>query len=148
MSKRHAGLTENISGLQVFHLFSDSYQATLSLPQSIQSLKNIALYFLGVISILGNLQSLETLDLDKCKINELLDGLAKLSNLRLLNLRSYEIMRNNPFEVIEGCSSLEELSLIQCLMLISLFQVTTARSLVSLAIVCCSHLEYIIIDER
>ncbi|XP_050880805.1 uncharacterized protein LOC127084405 isoform X1 [Lathyrus oleraceus] len=105
---------ENISGLRVFHLFSDFYGAPLSLPQSIQSLKNIrSLLFnrldLGDISILGNLQSLETLDLDVCKIIELPDVLAKLHNLRLLYLRSCEIRRNNPFKVIEGCSSLEEL---------------------------------------
>ncbi|CAL5202654.1 unnamed protein product [Lathyrus oleraceus] len=105
---------ENISGLRVFHLFSDFYGAPLSLPQSIQSLKNIqSLLFnrldLGDISILGNLQSLETLDLDMCEINEFPEGMAKLRNLRLLNLRSCEIRRNNPFKVIEGCSSLEEL---------------------------------------
>ncbi|KAI5408402.1 hypothetical protein KIW84_054291, partial [Lathyrus oleraceus] len=64
---------------------------------------------LGDISILGNLQSLETLDLDVCKIIELPDVLAKLHNLRLLYLRRCKIRRNNPFEVIEGCSSLEEL---------------------------------------
>ncbi|XP_058787832.1 uncharacterized protein LOC131662148 isoform X3 [Vicia villosa] len=105
---------ENISGLRCFHLCSDFYGATLSLPPSIQSLKNIrSLLFkcvdLGDISIFGSLQSLETLDLDNCKINEFPNELAKLHNLRLLYLKSCDIIRNNPFEVIEECSSLEEL---------------------------------------
>ncbi|XP_058787836.1 disease resistance protein SUMM2-like [Vicia villosa] len=105
---------ENISGLRVFHLISDFYPPTVSLPKSIQSLKNIRALLvngvdLGDISILGNLQSLETLDLDWCKINELPEGLAKLQKLILLKLINCEIIRNNPFKVIEGCSSLEEL---------------------------------------
>ncbi|XP_024634174.1 uncharacterized protein [Medicago truncatula] len=106
---------ENITGLRVFHLIYDQYPTIpLSLPHSVQSMKNIrSLLFervnLGDISILGNLQSLETLDLDDCKIDELPHGIAKLEKFRLLKLESCEIARNNPFEVIEGCSSLEEL---------------------------------------
>ncbi|XP_050880795.1 probable disease resistance protein At4g27220 isoform X2 [Lathyrus oleraceus] len=105
---------KNISGLRVFHFSSYIYPTNLSLPHSIQLLKNIrSLLFhgfdLGDISILGNLQSLETLDLGMCEINEFPEGMAKLPNLRLLSLRFCEIRRNNPFKVIEGCSSLEEL---------------------------------------
>ncbi|XP_039687986.1 uncharacterized protein [Medicago truncatula] len=106
---------ENSTGLRVFYLIYDKYSSlSLSLPHSIQSLKNIrsllfANVILGDISILGNLQSLETLDLDGCKIDELPHGITKLEKLKLLNLTSCRIARNNPFEVIEGCSSLEEL---------------------------------------
>ncbi|CAK8566069.1 unnamed protein product [Lathyrus sativus] len=109
---------ENISGLRVFYLFTDLYQLPLSLPQSIQTLKNIrSLLFyavdLGDITILGNLQSLETLDLEFCKINEFPKGMENLPNFRLLKLRFCDISWNNPFKVIEGCSSLEELYFIR-----------------------------------
>ncbi|XP_050876747.1 probable disease resistance protein At1g61300 [Lathyrus oleraceus] len=57
----------------------------------------------------SKLQILITLDLDMCEINEFPEGMEKLPNLRLLNLRFCEIRRNNPFKVIGGCSSLEEL---------------------------------------
>jgi len=106
---------ENITGLRVFHLTLDYYsELAPSLPHSIQSLKNIrSLLFtnvnLGDISILENLQSLETLDLASCGIDELPHGITKLEKLRLLNLNCCRISRNNPFEVIEGCSSLEVL---------------------------------------
>ncbi|GAU48342.1 hypothetical protein TSUD_267670 [Trifolium subterraneum] len=107
---------ENNVGLQVFHLFCSHYPGlALSLPQSIQSLKNIrSLLFKGVInlgdiSIVGNLQSLETLDLDDCIIDELPHGITKLEKFRLLNLDTCKIVRNDPFKVIERCSSLQEL---------------------------------------
>jgi len=106
---------ENSMGLRVFDLICHKYSGlSLSLPQSFQSLKNIrSLLFahvdLGDISILGYLQSLETLDLDDCKIDELPHGITKLEKLKLLNLYYCKIARENPFEVIEGCSSLEEL---------------------------------------
>ncbi|GAU33594.1 hypothetical protein TSUD_359730 [Trifolium subterraneum] len=61
------------------------------------------------ISILGNLQSLETLDLVSCKINELPNQIINLKKFKLLNLEDCKIRMKNPFEVIEGCSSLEEL---------------------------------------
>jgi Leucine-rich repeat (LRR) protein len=64
---------------------------------------------LGDISILGKLQSLETLDLFDCKINELPDQIAELKKFKLLKLKRCEIRMNNPFEVIKRCSSLEEL---------------------------------------
>ena len=106
---------ENITGLRVFHLTHDYYsKPAVSLPHSIQSLKNIrSLLFtsvnLGDISIFGNLQSLETLDLEFCCIDELPHEITKLEKFRLLHLAYCTIARNNPFEVIEGCSSLEEL---------------------------------------
>ncbi|KEH34514.1 LRR and NB-ARC domain disease resistance protein [Medicago truncatula] len=106
---------ENIMDLRVFHLIHHRYsKLDISLPHSIQSLKKIrSLLFTGVnlgeISILGNLQSLETLDLDYCNIDELPHEITKLEKFRLLNLESCRIERKNPFEVIEGCSSLEEL---------------------------------------
>ncbi|XP_012571323.1 uncharacterized protein [Cicer arietinum] len=106
----------NNTGLRVFHILFDFnfYKPTLPFIQSIQSLKNIRSFLfenvnLGDISILGNMHSLETLDLVSCKINELPHGITKLEKLRLLNLDSCEILRNNPFEVIKGCSLLEEL---------------------------------------
>ncbi|GAU33592.1 hypothetical protein TSUD_359700 [Trifolium subterraneum] len=87
---------------------------SLSLPPSIQLLTNIRSMSvdnvdLGDISILGKLQSLETLDLVGCKINELPNQITELGKFKLLKLKGCEIRMNNPFEVIERCSSLEEL---------------------------------------
>ncbi|KAI5408645.1 hypothetical protein KIW84_054470 [Lathyrus oleraceus] len=103
---------ENNTGLRVF--VCDFFFLNLSLPQSIQSLQNIrSLIFrsgmLGDISILGNLPSLETLDLSGCRINELPSGITKLDKFRLLKLEHCSISWNNPFEVIERCSLLQEL---------------------------------------
>jgi hypothetical protein len=64
---------------------------------------------LGDISVLGSLQSLETLDLKYCKIEKFAEEIAKLKELRLLNLVGCTIKSDNPFEVIHRCPSLEEL---------------------------------------
>ncbi|WJX31207.1 hypothetical protein P8452_19659 [Trifolium repens] len=103
---------ENIAGLQVLNLIA-KWQ-TISLPQSIRSLTNIRSLIiedadLGDISVLGSLQSLETLDLKYCEIEKLAEEIAKLKELRLLNLVRCKIKSNNPFEVIQRCPSLEEL---------------------------------------
>nr|AHB64360.1 NBS-LRR protein [Cicer arietinum] len=108
---------KNIVNLRVLY-FTGNEEQPLSLPQSIQSLTNIRSLLvdkvdLGDISILGKLQSLETLDLVSCAINELPFEITKLGKFKLLNLDNCEIRRNNPFEVIEKCSSLEELYFIK-----------------------------------
>ncbi|KAK2440673.1 putative disease resistance protein [Trifolium repens] len=108
---------ENIAGLRVLNLIAskDEYsKVTLSLPQSIQSLTNIRSLLierveLGDISVLGSLQSLETLDLKSCSIKELPQEIAEMKKLRLLNLDNCSIYYNNPFEVIQRCPSLEEM---------------------------------------
>ncbi|XP_058722070.1 probable disease resistance protein At4g27220 [Vicia villosa] len=104
---------ENIGKLRVLCFLGHENQPLL-VPDSIRSLANIRSILvdgvdLGDISVLGNLQSLETLDLVECKINELPHEIAMLGKLKLLNLEECEIRRNNPFEVIERCSTLEEL---------------------------------------
>ncbi|KAK2440666.1 disease resistance protein [Trifolium repens] len=104
---------ENIAGLHVLNLIARK-KINLSLPQSIQSLTNIRSLLiervnLGDISVLGSLQSLETLDLNLCSIEELPQEIAEMKKLRLLNLESCSIKRNNPFKVIQRCPSLEEL---------------------------------------
>ncbi|GAU27249.1 hypothetical protein TSUD_125290 [Trifolium subterraneum] len=104
---------ENIAGLRVLNLIAGE-EFTLSLPQSIRSLINIRSLLiknvdLGDISVLGSLQSLETLDLNRCSIEELPQEIAEMKKLRLLNLKFCRVKRNNPFEVIQRCPSLEEL---------------------------------------
>ncbi|XP_058762636.1 uncharacterized protein LOC131636013 isoform X3 [Vicia villosa] len=106
---------ENNISLRVFNLRSgDGLSAIISLPQSMQQLKNIrSLMFaqcvLGDISIFGKLQSLEELDLYQCEINELPNGIAELKKFGFLKLEWCSIGGNNPFEVIKRCSSLQEL---------------------------------------
>ena len=107
---------ENMAGLRVLNL-SYSYTGgspSLSLPKSIQLLMNIRSLLiekvnLGDISVLGTVQSLETLELEWCKIDEFSPEIAMLKKLRLLSLKKCTIRSNNPFEVIQRCQSLEEL---------------------------------------
>ncbi|XP_058764096.1 uncharacterized protein LOC131637522 [Vicia villosa] len=111
---------ENNTSLRVFYLCGgDLWGAIISLPQSMQQLKNIrSLIFthcvLGDISIFGNLQSLEELDLDHCEINEMPNGITKLEKFRLLKMERCSFGGNNPFEVIKRCSSLQELVVKSC----------------------------------
>ncbi|CAK8575005.1 unnamed protein product [Lathyrus sativus] len=106
---------ENNTSLRVFHLRGDPHlRMSISLPQSMQQLKNLrSLIFtdcrLGDISIFGNLQCLEELDLEYCEIKEMPNEIAELKKFRLLRLEWCIIDGNNPFEVIKRCSSLQEL---------------------------------------
>ncbi|KAK4254269.1 hypothetical protein QN277_009673 [Acacia crassicarpa] len=81
-----------------------------SLPSliNIQSLA-IKRFELGDISLLGNLKSLESLELSHCSMIELPKEIGELEKLRLLEMVRCDIERNNPFEVIGSCSQLEEL---------------------------------------
>jgi len=115
---------ENIAGLRVLYLSKITYalgdeceKVTLSLVQSIQSMTNIrSLYLeefiLGDISILGILQGLETLELVRCAMDELPREISKWGKLKLLKLIHCDFERNNAYEVIERCTSLEELQFI------------------------------------
>ncbi|XP_061375401.1 probable disease resistance protein At1g61300 [Gastrolobium bilobum] len=109
---------ENMTNLRVLHLSSGIWGWRLSLPQSIESLKNIRSLFLerlklGDISILGKLHSLEALDLVDCVVVELPREIAELERLRLLHLYRCLTGTNNALEVIERHLSLEELYFIQ-----------------------------------
>ncbi|CAL0328277.1 unnamed protein product [Lupinus luteus] len=106
---------DKMTRLQVLSLSSNNLHPThaLKLPSSLQSLTNICSLLLSHwkfsdISILGELQSLDTLDFDDCLISEFPKEISTLK-LRLLSLKRCQIERNNPFEVIERCLSLQEL---------------------------------------
>ncbi|KAK7358839.1 hypothetical protein VNO77_00779 [Canavalia gladiata] len=106
---------EKMTRLRVLFLVHNfGSKLSLTLPVSLQSLSNIRSltlidWELGDISIFGTLAILEILHLLGCSISELPNEIAKLEKLRLLQLDECEIERNNPFEVIERCSQLEEL---------------------------------------
>ncbi|XP_028798953.1 disease resistance protein SUMM2-like [Neltuma alba] len=111
---------KEVMSLKVLVLVSNYYRKrvpTLSLMNSLQPLKDIRTLILvkldlGDISIVGNLLSLETLHFSYCSIIELPRGYLKLKNLRSLEVEECEIEKNNPFEVIERCSQLEELTFV------------------------------------
>ncbi|KAI9088298.1 hypothetical protein K1719_030019 [Acacia pycnantha] len=89
----------------------------LSLTNSLQPLKSVQTLILsslelGDISVLGNLLTLMTLWFYNCLIVELPKEFLKLKKLRSLEVKKCEIKRNNPFEVIEMCSPLEELTFV------------------------------------
>ncbi|XP_028798977.1 disease resistance protein SUMM2-like [Neltuma alba] len=106
--------------LKVLVLFNNYYYErtpALLLMNSFQSLKDIRTLILknldlGDISILGNLLSLGTIWFYDCSINELPSEFLKLNKLRSLEVERCEIEKNNPFEVMESCSQLEELKFV------------------------------------
>ncbi|XP_028788247.1 disease resistance protein At4g27190-like [Neltuma alba] len=106
--------------LKVLVLFDNYYYTrtpALSLMNSLQSLKDIRTLILknldlGDISILGDLLSLGTIWFYYCSINELPSEFLKLKMLRSLEVERCKIEKNNPFEVIERCSQLEELTFV------------------------------------
>lgn len=86
----------------------------LTVPQSIERLtmlQSLCLrgYELGDISILVSLTRLEILDLRSSSFDELPQGIVALKKLRLLDIYTCRIKRNNPYEVIRKCVQLEEL---------------------------------------
>ncbi|KAK4275906.1 hypothetical protein QN277_018916 [Acacia crassicarpa] len=68
---------------------------------------------LGDISILKNMQSLVSLEFKSCLIIELPRNIMELKKLRWLGMRNCKIEKNNPFEVIEKCTQLEEVYFVE-----------------------------------
>ena len=66
-------------------------------------------YEFGDISILASLTRLEILDLRSSSFDELPQGIEALKKLRLLDIYTCRIKKNNPCEVIRKCTQLEEL---------------------------------------
>ncbi|KAF7842573.1 putative disease resistance protein [Senna tora] len=90
--------------LRVLTLIAASDDITLSLPLSFHSLRNIRTLILirwrlGDISILRNLESLESLEFTTCWIIKLPNEIQALDKLRLLSLVDCEIEGDNPFKV-------------------------------------------------
>ncbi|KAK4275898.1 hypothetical protein QN277_018908 [Acacia crassicarpa] len=89
----------------------------LWLPQPIESLYKLRAlclrgWTLDDISVLGNLKTLDTIELLYCIINELPEELAALKNLKLLEISGSK-MGGSPFDVLARCSQLEELYFIE-----------------------------------
>ncbi|XP_028773325.1 uncharacterized protein LOC114730425 isoform X2 [Neltuma alba] len=112
----HAFFAE-MTRLKVLHLkctYVHSQILDSSFLCSLQSLKCIQTLCLmnlklGNISMFGNLPSLVSVELNHCSIIELPEEILRLKKLRLLEMRECKVKMNNPFEVIERCSQLEEL---------------------------------------
>ncbi|XP_028798971.1 disease resistance protein SUMM2-like [Neltuma alba] len=107
--------------LKVLVLFNNNYYykriPALSLMNSLQPLKDIRTLILqrlklGDICALGNLLSLNTLRFLSCSIIELPREFLKLKKLGSLEVERCKIKKNNPFEVIERCTQLEELTFV------------------------------------
>ncbi|KAI9088236.1 hypothetical protein K1719_029957 [Acacia pycnantha] len=108
---------KNMTSIKVLILANDERGPALSLTNSFQPLKSLQMLTLvslevGDISVLRNVLTLVTLWFLDCSIVELPKEFSKLKKLRSLDVRSCEIKRNNPFEVIEMCSQLEELTFV------------------------------------
>ncbi|KAI9088250.1 hypothetical protein K1719_029971 [Acacia pycnantha] len=108
---------KKMTSIKVLILANDGRGPTLSLTNSLQPLKSVqtlilAYVELGDISVLGNLLTLTTLCFYNCSIVELPGEFLKLKKLRSLEVETCKIKRNNPFEVIEMCSQLEELTFV------------------------------------
>ncbi|KAK4253901.1 hypothetical protein QN277_010518 [Acacia crassicarpa] len=106
---------KEMTNIKVLTFDDDGRGPALSLTNSLQPLKSIQTLILssmelGDISVLGNLLTLMTLWFYDCSIIELPKEFLKLKSLRSLEVEECKIERNNPFEVIEMCSQLEELS--------------------------------------
>ncbi|KAI9088266.1 hypothetical protein K1719_029987 [Acacia pycnantha] len=107
-----------MTSIKVLSLDNDDVRGpTLSLMNSLQPLKSVQTLILrsmdlGDISVLGNLLTLMTLWFYDCSIIELPKEILKLKKLSSLEIDKCEIERNNPFEVIEMCSQLEELTFV------------------------------------
>ncbi|KAI9088269.1 hypothetical protein K1719_029990 [Acacia pycnantha] len=89
----------------------------LSLINSLQPLKSVQTLILtglelGDICVLGNLLTLMALWFVSCSIDELPKEFFKLKKLSSLEVEACKIKRKNPFEVIEMCSQLEELTFV------------------------------------
>ncbi|KAK7391148.1 hypothetical protein VNO78_19556 [Psophocarpus tetragonolobus] len=88
--------------------------SVLIMSESIKSLimlRSLCLrgYELGDISVLESLTRLEVLDLRSSSFHELPQGIGALKKLRLLDIYTCRIRKNNPYEVISKCVHLEEL---------------------------------------
>ncbi|KAI9088286.1 hypothetical protein K1719_030007 [Acacia pycnantha] len=108
---------KEMTSLKVLILANDKIGSALSLMNSLQPLKSVQTVILrsmelGDISVLGNLLTLINLWFYDCSILEFPKGFLKLKKLSSLEVEKCEIKRNNPFEVIEMCSQLEELTFV------------------------------------
>ncbi|KAI9088224.1 hypothetical protein K1719_029945 [Acacia pycnantha] len=108
---------KNMTSIKVLILANDERGPALSLTNSFQPLKSLQMLTLvslevGDISVLRNVLTLVTLWFLDCSIAELPKEFSKLKKLRSLNVHSCEIKKNNPFEAIEMCSQLEELTFV------------------------------------
>ncbi|XP_028801372.1 uncharacterized protein LOC114756590 [Neltuma alba] len=109
-----------MSHLKILFLLNqyDRKVPTPLLSQSLVSLKNIQTLILdgceiGNFSVLKNLHGLVTLEMESCLIIELSQDIMELKMLRLLGFKKCEIQKNNPLQVIERWSQLEELHFVE-----------------------------------
>ncbi|XP_028762917.1 uncharacterized protein LOC114721246 [Neltuma alba] len=107
-----------MKNLKVWFLRSEALYRTSapSLFLSIQSLQNIRTLRIknfelcNSISMLGRLPNLESLWFDDCSIIKSPGENFELEKLRFLRIENCEINMSNPFELVEACPKLEELT--------------------------------------
>ncbi|XP_058788152.1 disease resistance protein SUMM2-like isoform X2 [Vicia villosa] len=111
---------EGMQGLEVLSLTINYKRVRLSLPPSIQLLRNVRTLRLnglefGDLFFIPSLIRLEILDLRRCKFNELPIEIGKLLSLRLLDLSECHIFRSYYYNgAIGKCLQLEELYASAC----------------------------------
>ncbi|KAI9088293.1 hypothetical protein K1719_030014 [Acacia pycnantha] len=108
---------KKMTSIKVLIIYNVQICPALSLINSLQPLKSVQTLILtglelGDICVLGNLLTLMALWFVSCSIDELPKEFFKLKKLSSLEVEACKIKRKNPFEVIEMCSQLEELTFV------------------------------------
>ncbi|XP_004498668.1 disease resistance protein RPS2-like isoform X2 [Cicer arietinum] len=115
--KVHDNFFDHMKELKILSLgnlnFTPSLPSSISLLTNLQAL-NLNKCMLQDISIVGEIKSLEILNLEKSELKEIPAEIGRLTNLRLLDLTDCSTLEIVPRNLISSLTSLEELNIGNC----------------------------------